>query len=71
VALTGFVSLIPISLNGIGLMEGSFVFLCAQIGLPVQESAIAIFIYRIMTLLYSAACGLIYFFAQVENGNRV
>jgi len=42
IPLTAIVTLLPISLNGIGLREGSFAILFTQMGVAPAESAIAI-----------------------------
>lgn len=39
VSLSSLVSMIPISISGLGLREGTFILLCSQIGIPVITSA--------------------------------
>ncbi len=44
VAISTIIALIPISINGLGIRELSFVFLCTQIGIPEPISASAAFV---------------------------
>lgn len=64
VPMVSLISIIPISINGIGLREGAFVFLFSQIGVAPSESfAVSIF-YRIASLLPSLFGGGIYLFGD-------
>lgn len=44
VAMVAIMAFIPVSINGLGLREASFIFLCAQIDIPAVISASAVLI---------------------------
>jgi uncharacterized protein (TIRG00374 family) len=54
------VSLLPISLNGLGLSEGALVILFSQIGLPAHEALAAAVIRRVIHLLVSLIGGFLW-----------
>jgi uncharacterized membrane protein YbhN (UPF0104 family) len=60
-AVVGLASVLPISINGIGVIEGAFVFSATQLGIGYNEALIAAFMLRIMVVPLSLICGLIYF----------
>lgn len=47
------ISLLPISLNGIGIAEGAFVILYSQLGISPEEALAAALLRRILLLLFS------------------
>lgn len=59
-ALTGVFSLLPISINGIGVVEGGFVYVAMQLGVPLEQAVIVAFMLRVLTLPLSIICGIIY-----------
>ena len=59
-ATVGLVSLIPISVNGIGVTEGAFAVTATQLGLDFNEAIIVAFTLRILVIPLSLACGFIY-----------
>lgn len=59
-AVVGLVSMIPISINGIGVIEGAFAVTAAQLGFDFQEAVIVAFLLRMLVVPLSLACGLIY-----------
>ncbi len=59
-ALIGIVSVLPISVNGIGVAEGSLVFVATQLGIGLDQAIVVAFMLRAMTLMNSLFCGVIY-----------
>lgn len=66
-AVVGVASVLPISINGIGVIEGAFVFSATQLGIGYNEALIAAFMLRIMVVPLSLICGLIYFWDSHQN----
>jgi uncharacterized membrane protein YbhN (UPF0104 family) len=60
-AVVGLASVLPISINGIGVIEGAFVFSATQLGIGYNEALIAALMLRIIVVPLSLLCGLIYF----------
>lgn len=60
--VSGLVALLPISINGIGVVEGSFVFVATQFGVELNHAVIVALALRAMTIPLSAACGLVYLY---------
>jgi uncharacterized protein (TIRG00374 family) len=63
------VSLLPISLNGLGISEGAFVIFYAQAGLPPSEALAVAVARRVLHLLASSGGGLIWI--PVRHKQRV
>jgi len=59
-AIVGLASVLPISINGIGVIEGAFVFSATQLGIGYNEAIIAAFMLRILVVPLSLICGLVY-----------
>jgi hypothetical protein len=59
-AVVGLASVIPISINGIGVVEGAFVFSATQLGIGYNEAIIAAFMLRILVIPLSLICGFVY-----------
>jgi len=59
-AIVGLASVLPISINGIGVIEGAFVFSATQLGIGYNEAIIAAFMLRILVMPLSLICGLVY-----------
>lgn len=55
-------SLIPISINGLGIMEGSFAFTAQQLGVSFDSAVIVSLMVRLVSTLISVAGGVIFFF---------
>jgi uncharacterized membrane protein YbhN (UPF0104 family) len=53
--------LIPISINGLGIQEGSFAFTAQQLGISFSDAVIVSLVIRITAVL-SSLCGGIFFF---------
>ncbi len=59
-AIVGIASMLPISINGLGLVEGAFVAVAIQLGIDYDQAVIVAFMMRILVLPISLVCGLIY-----------
>ena len=59
-AVVGLASVIPLSINGIGIIEGAFAVSAVQLGLGYNEAIIVAFMLRILVLPLSLICGLVY-----------
>jgi len=59
-AVVGLASVLPISINGIGVIEGTYVFTATQLGLGYNEALIAAFMLRILVVPLSLICGFVY-----------
>lgn len=60
VVVSTVVALVPITLNGLGLMDGSYVFLLAHYGVDYESAVLATFLVRILNLPLSLLGGLAY-----------
>lgn len=60
-SLCGIVAVLPISINGIGVTEGAFVYVATQLGLDLNQSIVVAFTLRVLNIPLSLICGLIYF----------
>ena len=63
------ISLLPISLNGIGIAEGAFVIMYTQLGVSPEEALAAALLRRILLLLFSLFGGI--FILQGKVSPRV
>ena len=54
--------MLPVSINGIGVREGSFVVFFARVGVPSSEAFIISFAVSVLTTLMTAVGGIIYMF---------
>ena len=59
-AVVGLAGIIPISINGLGIVEGSFAVAAAQLGMDFNQALIVAFMLRILVLPLSLICGLVY-----------
>ncbi|MCG8467119.1 MAG: flippase-like domain-containing protein [Gemmatimonadetes bacterium] len=50
VAVSGLAAALPISLNGLGVQEGSFAFVAAQLGVPFDSALAAAVVVRVLVL---------------------
>jgi uncharacterized membrane protein YbhN (UPF0104 family) len=66
-AAAGVASVLPISISGIGVVEGSIAGTAVALGVDYDAAVLAAIIVRLVTLPVSAACGLLYL---TESGNR-
>lgn len=68
VPLITLLVMLPVSINGIGVREGSFVAFFALVGVPASEAFIVSFGVSVLTTLITAAGGFFYMF---DNGLAV
>ena len=61
-AFAGIATLLPISINGIGVVEGSLVFSALQVGIVYDQAVIVALMFRILTVPLTLTCGLIYLY---------
>jgi uncharacterized protein (TIRG00374 family) len=66
-AAAGIASVLPISISGIGVVEGSIAGTAVALGVDYDAAVLAAIIVRLVTLPVSAACGLLYL---TETDNR-
>jgi uncharacterized membrane protein YbhN (UPF0104 family) len=59
-AAAGIASVLPISISGIGVVEGSIAGTAVALGVEYDLAVLAAIIVRLVTLPVSAACGLLY-----------
>lgn len=67
-ASAGLVTVLPISINGYGVVEGSIAGSGVALGLPYDELIVAAVIYRLLVLPVSLSCGLVFLFSRQELG---
>ena len=58
---SGVAGVLPLSINGIGIMEGSFAVAALEARLPYEQSVFVALFLRFFMLVSSIACGLLYF----------
>jgi uncharacterized protein (TIRG00374 family) len=61
-AASGVATVLPISINGVGVMEGSFVVAALEAGLPYSEAVLVALCLRAYMLLASVAFAFLYMF---------
>lgn len=66
-AFAGIASVLPVSINGIGVVEGSFVFSAMQVGVGYEQSLIVAFLLRILTIPLSLICGMVYLYESSRS----
>jgi len=59
-AIVGLAAIIPLSINGIGVVEGAFAVSAIQLGMDYNQAVIVGFLLRILVVPLSLICGLIY-----------
>jgi uncharacterized protein (TIRG00374 family) len=59
-AAAGTAALLPLSINGVGLMEGSFVAMAAAVGIDYDQALLVAVVRRLIMLTLSLLCGLVY-----------
>ena len=62
VMMSTVLAAIPISLNGIGILDGSFIYLISKFGVTYESALMVMVLYRLLTLLLSLIGGIFYFF---------
>ncbi len=58
--LTYFVTILPISINGLGIQEGSYTLLLMQVGMSYDQALISAILIRFITLCVSGIGGLLF-----------
>lgn len=64
-ASSGVVTMLPISINGIGVMEGAIVMVAVLLGADVGDASVVAVVLRLMTLVLSGMCGVVFFAANI------
>lgn len=59
-AVVGVSATLPISINGLGVMEGAFVAMAAMLGMDYDNALLVAFTRRFVALLLAALCGIVY-----------
>jgi len=62
VALSTIVALVPISINGIGLLDGSFIYLLANFNVGYEQAFIVMILIRLLNFPLGLIGGVFYFF---------
>jgi uncharacterized protein (TIRG00374 family) len=65
--IIGIAAIIPLSINGIGIVEGAFVFAALQLGVEYNSAVIVAFVLRILVVPLSVMCGILYMLSS-EKG---
>ena len=66
-AFAGIAAVLPISINGIGVVEGSMVFSAAQVGIVYDQAIIVALIMRFLTLPLTLICGFVYLYDAARS----
>lgn len=61
IALLSVVAVVPLSINGIGLLDGSFIFLAGQFGVAFEPALTVMLLHRALLIPISLAGGVLYF----------
>jgi glycosyltransferase 2 family protein len=64
-ALATVVALIPITINGLGLMDGAYIYLLNNFGVQVEHAALVMVFFRALNLILSLVGGL--FYLKIKN----
>lgn len=59
-AASGIAALLPISINGVGVMEGSLVGMAVALGVEYESALLVAVVRRLMMAVVSALCGIAY-----------
>lgn len=66
-AVAGIAAILPISINGIGVVEGSLVYSALQVGIVYDQAVIVALMLRILTIPLTLICGFIYFYDTARS----
>jgi uncharacterized protein (TIRG00374 family) len=61
-AITGIAGMLPITINGLGVSDGSIALTAVALGADYESAFVAALLLRILVLPFSLGCGLIYIF---------
>ena len=64
VCLSTLMSLLPVSINGIGLLDGSFIYVLSTFHVAYENGLIVMLLIRLLTYLQSLVGGIFYFFEK-------
>ena len=59
-AITGVAGMLPITINGLGVADGSIALTAVALGAHYESAFVAALLLRILVLPFSLLCGLIY-----------
>jgi uncharacterized protein (TIRG00374 family) len=60
IPLINFLIMIPISIGGLGIQEGAYVYFLSQIGMSVQEALTIALVFRVLMIIASLPGGVVY-----------
>lgn len=66
VSISNLVAVLPISLNGIGLMDGSFIFIMGLLGMNYEFSLVFMLINRLFTIIISLS-GIFFYLSEKRS----
>ena len=74
VCVSTLVALLPVSINGLGLLDGSFIYLLSTFHVSYEHSLIVMLLIRLLTYAQSLLGGVFYFFEknipqEIESGS--
>lgn len=61
-AITGVAGMLPITINGLGVSDGSIALTAVALGASYESAFVAAFLLRVLVLPFSLLCGLVYVF---------
>lgn len=64
VSLSTLISLLPLSINGIGLLDGSFIYVLKSFHVGYEQAVIVMILMRLLGYLQSLIGGVLYFFEK-------
>jgi uncharacterized protein (TIRG00374 family) len=68
-ALIAIAAILPVSINGIGVVEGAFVYAALQVNIAMDQAIIVALMYRILNLPFSITCGIIHLLDKRPDKN--
>lgn len=69
IPLINVLIMLPVSIGGIGLQEGAFIYFFSQIGVSSQESLTVAILFRAVTILVSLPGGVIYVMEDMNSAS--
>jgi uncharacterized membrane protein YbhN (UPF0104 family) len=67
-AISALVAVLPISINGIGVSEGSFVAVAVSLGVNLEYAVVVALMMRALVVPLSVGCGLVYLWEIRSSG---
>jgi uncharacterized protein (TIRG00374 family) len=68
VMMSNILAILPISINGIGLLDGSFIYIISTFGVSYESAIMVMILHRGLSLLLSALGGVFYFMDKDSPG---